>query len=110
MAELIAMPSDLRWDSTIFSRAAAQSSDSLLIPSAPFIPILVRWAWGGITQAEWMGNLPEVILRWAQDDVIGRFTGRAVEAEKHTNMAVAKPRNACRLKFIKTPFEKELPK
>jgi hypothetical protein len=104
MAEPIAMSSDLRWDSTRFSRAAAQASDSLLIPSAPFIPILVRLAWGGIIQAEWMGNLPEVILRWAQDAVSGRFKGKAVEAETHTNMVAAKPRDLCRLKFIKTPF------
>jgi hypothetical protein len=83
---------------------AAQASDSLLIPSAPFIPILARWAWGGIMQAEWMGNLPEVTLRWAQNDVIGRFKEKAVEAEIHTNMAVAKAWNIRHLRFIEIPF------
>jgi hypothetical protein len=45
-----------------------------------------------------------VTLRWAQNDVIGRFKEKAVEAEIHTNMAVAKAWNIRHLRFIEIPF------
>jgi hypothetical protein len=41
-------------------------------------------------QAEWMGYLPEVILRWAQNVVTEGVNEKALEAEMHINIAVAK--------------------
>jgi len=55
-------------------------------------------------QAEWMGNLPELNLRCAYDEVIRRDRAKAVGADTHIFAAVAKARNIPHLNFIEIPF------